>query len=1464
MDDLDILAAAFASDDDDTPMEDAMLEDGEQSQGTDALEDAHRIQLSMLEEAFADEVVANEFDVAFASDAEDGAEEHAPVSAEQSDAVEPVGRKRGRPRGSKNKPKTQEPENKLSRTERAKRAAEARWKKDKGAVEQELPSPQPDVGSLEAPCEALVPYKEEKYSLALCQKRYTWSEAVIKQLESPSTAAGRTEKDVLAKTFKLCSMSVVGKQMGMSYHTVQSKMRAMASTCLIGSRARWVSFLENLEAHFRQDGRRVDRIMYVVKQAFDGFRIRLRVNDSSSDPAPGETKVAEKNLKKIATVTEMMQACVEHAALYRIDGVHLSVHCSLPCPLKPISNNTAVCIKESLLYSTAAPAIAKHFPDRARISTSDDHKSNHRSDYSRFEDDPFETLIKDLCQSHKQHKIAELLWRCFPADTRGVLNLVLALKHGGAFRDFKKGLRIWLEAKLVVYPYENAHAVEAEQEYRKMVEEMFCQSGDERVVGPKVRQRKERLFTRRKLLNGNLKDWREVQHYCRGQCCCKNRQDTVNQLVDHFVSSMGRPAEFAENRWLGIEDGLDLAGELLCTNYFLVIGVHYAFFGAKTIGVLEERMRQFFEKSGGPESDTDAEFKDTTTEMTTFERQSTYHANIKCWLMTSPMQRLFILRRFVYCQQGSQKLLLRSCGRPWKDAQTEKAMRGEVRLYKPLMALTGDFYKPFMQELGRFLTTADCWLDIPERFQSEICASQGFRAGSRTACATYQLLWVPQRGYPNVAMGILHPDADESLKYARQLIDDYEVQCCVMDPYSFSMVERYSSLNLLLGAEPKAKLRLLALLIEASNAPVEANNAWIRSRIVRAVQQTVPDLLDIQSQWIMQWARRVETGITGELESDEESEAEDNEEAWEEVNKAGGTCRAFLSRYLCEYKFDNNRVDFASCHAAYKALVAAGPSPLLAELEELGEKATKSGQARSKDPESTLQGMSNFGTVSSNEIRKAERDAERHAMLCDHDALVANTQAPTMALQDVTTSTALCIVSKQSRDIITELVQARSGSTLQEQVQSLNYLSYALARREKQKERDAAKELRALVCSEQVVSTLDIAKIQLPSHSRVRLLKDELPRVEWVDLGMKYAASKVESLKGQTETNKRLLDFLEEQSKMVHDDEAPLIKDPSRSYRPTRCFTTGCGRCICRLPGRLFDMSQQALMRTVLAMTPAQSPGRRGFLEGWIFLEINQTGHDDRHTSLWLHVGLCYLNPQRMTVLVMDFVHNDFTGRPVLTTTLQEDGTPNAKVDLEAMQSMDIDIPATVKLWRLVASPRPQVPFTLSGKLVVEPLDAHCHMVTNCFRFWGGAVHELAIEAERERLRKERADKRAAARPPQEAATAEPPRAGPVLGFQHAPSDVEARREYARKAALIAPALSKGVGGADASGAAASFLPPGQPEDPDDTHGDFPDLPGGDGFMQDWSVPSAGLVVNGLPENIKAQCQCLVRLHELV
>ena len=110
MDDLDILAAAFASDDDDTPMEDAMLEDGEQSQGTDALEDAHRIQLSMLEEAFADEVVANEFDVAFASDAEDGAEEHAPVSAEQSDAVEPVGRKRGRPRGSKNKPKTQEPE----------------------------------------------------------------------------------------------------------------------------------------------------------------------------------------------------------------------------------------------------------------------------------------------------------------------------------------------------------------------------------------------------------------------------------------------------------------------------------------------------------------------------------------------------------------------------------------------------------------------------------------------------------------------------------------------------------------------------------------------------------------------------------------------------------------------------------------------------------------------------------------------------------------------------------------------------------------------------------------------------------------------------------------------------------------------------------------------------------------------------------------------------------------------------------------------------------------------------------------------------------------------------------------------------------------------------------------------------------------------------------------------------------
>ena len=125
----------------------------------------------------------------------------------------------------------------------------------------------------------------------------------------------------------------------------------------------------------------------------------------------------------------------------------------------------------------------------------------------------------------------------------------------------------------------------------------------------------------------------------------------MSQLTDVAIEVIKPPTEFCVPRWPGIEDGMGFAGEWLCTNYMLLVGIHFAFFNKKDIASLEQVMHEFRFMATRPHADQDAHFTEATSEMTTFQRQSTYHRNVLSWLNTGPMQRLWILRRIVSAQQ---------------------------------------------------------------------------------------------------------------------------------------------------------------------------------------------------------------------------------------------------------------------------------------------------------------------------------------------------------------------------------------------------------------------------------------------------------------------------------------------------------------------------------------------------------------------------------------------------------------------------------------------------------------------------------------------------------------------------------------------------------------------------------------------------------------------------------------------
>ena len=67
----------------------------------------------------------------------------------------------------------------------------------------------------------------------------------------------------------------------------------------------------------------------------------------------------------------------------------------------------------------------------------------------------------------------------------------------------------------------------------------------------------------------------------------------MGKVSKQYIDLRQRPGDFAESRWLGIEDALDFAGELLFTHQFLVVGCFYAFGHATTIQALEHATQQF-------------------------------------------------------------------------------------------------------------------------------------------------------------------------------------------------------------------------------------------------------------------------------------------------------------------------------------------------------------------------------------------------------------------------------------------------------------------------------------------------------------------------------------------------------------------------------------------------------------------------------------------------------------------------------------------------------------------------------------------------------------------------------------------------------------------------------------------------------------------------------------------------------
>ena len=530
------------------------------------------------------------------------------------------------------------------------------------------------------------------------------------------------EADLVQFTSRVASLQVAADRFGITRPTIQRKMRLMASVMLIGLRWRMLFAFARVEQAYAASQASCERCLWSVKQSFDEFMISILVGEKDVPP-DGYVRLEHRNVVR----AKLMQVNVEHSALYRIGTSFVSLHAHLPTINRAIEGSTGRCTKQSLADQTECPEYGRHyFPRRNRVSTKDDHGSNHLSDYSRFEADPSEHLIEDVCDSHKLHKFAEMIFKCFPAEVAGLLYLTLALNYTGAFSRFIEGILFWLKHKLVVYPGDANGVGQDASQYRETVWDTYCHACDDRLSGSQAAARQQAMLARRRLLTGDLKVWKEVPHVCGGwPGCCRNPDHTYEQMRDEYVEVLNAPKKWAENRWLGIENALNFAGELMCTHGLLIVGIHYAFFRCRTIPQLEAALEAFFNDLDRPFDSSDGvEFKDVEPEQQDFERQSTYRGNVQQWLATRPHQRLWMVKRLLSVQQECQKGVLSSAGPNWRNQQIAKALRGEPRSYQPLDAYNGVLVNPMLLQLGYYLVAAEPWECLPVAHQTVEAAGQ--------------------------------------------------------------------------------------------------------------------------------------------------------------------------------------------------------------------------------------------------------------------------------------------------------------------------------------------------------------------------------------------------------------------------------------------------------------------------------------------------------------------------------------------------------------------------------------------------------------------------------------------------------------------------------------------------------------------------------------------------------------------
>ena len=293
---------------------------------------------------------------------------------------------------------------------------------------------------------------------------------------------------------------------------------------------------------------------------------------------------------------------------------------------------------------------------------------------------------------------------------------------------------------------------------------------------------------------------------------------------------------------------------------------------------------------------------------------------------------------------------------------------------------------------------------------------------------------------------------------------------------------------------------------------------------------------------------------------------------------------------------------------------------------------------------------------------------------------------------------------------------------VEQQLQELVLLQRWLSREANEKEYEEVWELVAavreprLVAGEPLLSVVDLGP-DVRNRNPVSGQPCFFPFLDVVRVTtIKAASLRHGGSSGVSQT--QIVQMFQDAHTLKNDADIDGTPDLHKSWKPTRGFLQGQGRCICCGRGLLHDIARTKLASAIMQLAPKGSACRRWLLTGFIVIGLQ---------GVFFHVGICYLKPKRPTVLRVH-VPPDLAWNRRRIEPMFRGSKPDVVLDIELVEELDLTTASNVTLYKLITldvhSYMEESEWHPSAKLIIEPLDPHLEMEHNPVAWWKGEADE--------------------------------------------------------------------------------------------------------------------------------------------